>query len=266
MVPTIDPVAINIAGFGLRWYAVAYILGFIFGFWLLKKLGPSVGINGDKKFWDDTWVYGILGVILGGRLGYCLFYNLDYFITHPLEIFAIWSGGMSFHGGAIGVLISVFLFAHIKKINALSLLDISAVVVPIGLFLGRIANFINMEVMGRVTDKPWGIVFEQFPNAEPRHASPLYEAGLEGIVLFIIMLFVFYKTNLKKTPGRVASVFVLAYAAFRIFAEQFREPDIQIGYLTSWGLTMGQLLSGVMIAVGIILWFGYDIKKRLARK
>lgn len=271
----ISPVAIDLFGLEIRWYALAYILAFIVGFWVMRVLDKKnqnspLTVPGDlvatKKLWDDLMVYVILGVILGGRLGYVLFYNLPFFLVHPLQIFAIWNGGMSFHGGMLGVIIGVLIYAYSKRYrdltnpqsslrNALSIMDMGAVVAPIGLFFGRIANFINMEVMGRITDKPWGVIFR---GGEPvaRHASPLYEAALEGILLFVIMLTLWKTTNLKKRPGVLSGVAAILYALFRTFCELFRQPDEHIGFLTSWGLTMGQLLSFGMIVGGlaIIIW------------
>ena len=258
IVPVIPPVAFNIFGFEVRWYALAYVAGFVLGLWIMKRLSrnfPLFKPSEAKKAWDDLLTACIIGVILGGRLGYVLFYNLPYYIQNPLEIFAIWNGGMAFHGGLLGLLAAVFLFANKRKISGWRILDMMTVMAPIGLFLGRIANFINMEAMGRVTEQPWGVVFAGMPDQAPRHASPLYEAGLEGIVLFVIMLLLWSKTKLKEHAGASAAIFAILYAVFRIFAEQFREPDAQVGFLTSWGLTMGMLLSvGMLIAGGIVLY------------
>lgn len=257
----INPVAFSVFGLPIRWYALAYIAGFVIGYFLFKflmnKQDSDIHIN--KKQLDDLLTYVVLGVIIGGRLGYVLFYNLSYFVFHPIDIFALWKGGMSFHGGLIGVICATFLFAYKQKlpgkswaINGLKLLDMMAVVAPIGLFLGRIANFINMEVMGRATNSPLGIVFVGQTDI-PRHPSPLYEAALEGICLFIIMWLIYTKTKLKRFPGAVGGLLLILYAIFRIICEQFRQPDAHIGFLTSWGLTMGQLLSGIMIIVGIFV-------------
>ncbi|MDR0803741.1 MAG: prolipoprotein diacylglyceryl transferase [Rickettsiales bacterium] len=255
----ISPIAIDLFGLPIRWYAIAYILGFVLGFWLLKKM-----TKWSKKEYDDLMTAIILGVILGGRLGYCLIYNFSYYIAHPLEILAIWQGGMSFHGGLIGVIASVFCFARRSVITqakagvhsgfrvALSILDALAVVAPIGLFFGRVANFINMEVMGRETSGPLGIVFSG-SGQPPRYPSPLFEAATEGLLLFLIMLGLWRWTKLRERAGALSGVFAILYAVFRIFCEQFREPDAQIGFLTNWGLTMGQLLSGLMLAVGIVI-------------
>lgn len=264
----ISPVAFSVFGLDVRWYALAYVAAFIVGFWLLRRLmsDKNSEINLSKKQFDDLFTAIILGVIIGGRLGYVLFYNLPFFLAHPLEILAVWQGGMSFHGGLLGVITAVFLFARgIKQkdtpragagmcVTAFRLLDLMAVVAPIGLFFGRIANFINMEVMGRVTDKPWGIVFAGQTTELPRHPSPLYEAALEGAVLFIIMFCLVKFTKLRDRPGALSGIMAILYATFRIICEQFRAPDPQIGFLTSWGLTMGQVLSGLMLVAGITIF------------
>jgi phosphatidylglycerol:prolipoprotein diacylglycerol transferase len=268
----ISPVAFSIFGLDIRWYALAYIVSFIIAFWLMKRLdGKYESLNphslsrpsreqGEKKFWDDIMAYGILGVVIGGRLGYVIFYNPLYFLQNPLEIFALWHGGMSFHGGLAGVIIAAWIFARVKKISFLKLMDLAAVVAPIGLFLGRIANFINMEVMGRVTESSVGVIFNGIDTV-PKHASPLYEAMLEGIVLFAIVFAMYRIKWCRSRAGFIGGSFVILYAIFRIFAEQFREPDAHIGFLTSWGLTMGQLLSAAMLAVG-----GIVIYKSLKKK
>ena len=260
----INPVAFSVFGLPIRWYALAYIVGFVIGFYLFKYLTSKDNsqIRFDKKQYDDLLTWVVFSVIIGGRLGYVLFYNLSYFIAHPIQIFILWNGGMSFHGGLLGVIIAMFLFAYTHKFadkswikNGLRILDILATVAPIGLGLGRIANFINMEVMGRATDSPLGIIFNGVPEyTYPRHASPLYEATLEGLVLFIIMWLLYTKTKLKKAPGAIGAILLILYSIFRIFCEQFRQPDAQIGFLTSWGLTMGQMLSGLMLVIGLIVF------------
>src|SRR6185312_16078354 len=198
---------------------------------------------------DDVITWCALGIVVGGLLGYVLFYGKSYFLEHPLEIFVLWHGGMSFHGGFLGTIVALLLYARSKKISMLSMLDLGAIVTPIGLFLGRIANFVNGELWGRVTDVPWAIIF---PNAgdQPRHPSQLYEAALEGIVLFAIGMIVAYSGGLKR-PGLIGGLFVGVYGLARVAGEQFREPDAQLGYLTG-GLTMGTLLSLPMIVVGTI--------------
>lgn len=272
VIEPISPVAFSVLGLDIRWYALAYVAAFIVGYLLFRHLMNSRDsqIKLDKKQLDDLLTAVILGVILGGRLGYVLMYNLPFFVAHPLEIFAVWHGGMSFHGGLVGVIIAVFLYARtLHRANAISgttsniafrILDLLAVVTPIGFFFGRIANFINMEVMGRPTDAPWGVVFNGYTQI-PLHPSPLYEAATEGIVLFIIMFCLYKFTNLRRYPGAIGGALGMAYATARIFCEQFRMPDAQIGFLTNWGLTMGQLLSAIMFVAGAVI-FACAIKKR----
>lgn len=268
----ISPVAFSVFGLDVRWYALAYVAAFIIGYFMFRYLmrRPDAQITLSRRQLDDLLTAVIFGVIIGGRLGYVLLYNLPFFLAHPLEIFAVWHGGMSFHGGLIGVIVAVLLFAwHQTRRGDLSgttydagfrILDILAVVTPIGLFFGRIANFINMEVMGRPTDVPWAVVFAGQTNI-PRHPSPLYEAATEGILLFIIMYCLYRFTNLRRYPGALGGMLGMLYAVFRILCEQFRAPDIQIGFLTSWGLTMGQLLSALMFIAGAIIFAAAFRKK-----
>lgn len=268
----ISPVAFSVFGLDVRWYALAYVAAFIIGYFMFRYLmrRPDAQITLSRRQLDDLLTAVIFGVIIGGRLGYVLLYNLPFFLAHPLEIFAVWHGGMSFHGGLIGVIAAVLLFArHQTRRGDLSgttydagfrILDILAVVTPIGLFFGRIANFINMEVMGRPTDVPWAVVFAGQTNI-PRHPSPLYEAATEGILLFIIMYCLYRFTNLRRYPGALGGMLGMLYAVFRILCEQFRAPDIQIGFLTSWGLTMGQLLSALMFIAGAIIFAAAFRKK-----
>lgn len=267
IVNPISPVAFSVFGVDIRWYALAYIAGFIAGYYLFRYLmrRPDSQISLNKKQLDDLLTAVIFGVILGGRIGYVLFYNLPFFLANPLEILMVWHGGMSFHGGLIGVIVATFFYAH--KLHrtpssgitggtaniALRILDLLAVVTPIGFFFGRIANFINMEVMGRPTDAPWGIVFNGYTQI-PSHPSPLYEATAEGIVLFAFMYCMYRFTGLRRHAGAIGGVLGMAYATARIFCEQFRMPDAQIGFLTNWGLTMGQLLSAIMFAAGAMLF------------
>ena len=260
----ISPVAFSVFGLDVRWYALAYVAAFVIGFFMLRAFTrrDTSQIKLDKKQLDDLLTAIILGVIIGGRLGYVLLYNLPFFLAHPLEIFAVWHGGMSFHGGLVGVIVAVFLFAWAQKRsgllpgnlynNGFRILDILSVITPIGLFFGRIANFINTEVMGRPTDVPWGVVFVGQTDI-PRHPSPLYEAATEGILLFIIMYCLYRFTGLRRRPGALSGVLAMLYAVFRIFCEQFRAPDIQLGFLTDWGLTMGQLLSSIMFVTGAVI-------------
>ncbi len=258
----ISPVAFSVLGLDIRWYALAYIAAFVIGYWLVKCLTskPTSTVHLTKKELDDLLTAIIIGVIAGGRLGYVLFYDFGYFITHPLQILAVWQGGMSFHGGLIGVIASVLFFARKNHKNAMSILDVLAVAAPIGLFFGRIANFINQEVMGRPTDVPWAVVFNGGTTI-PRHPSPLYEAATEGILLFIIMYGLYRWTNLRRYPGALGGIMGMGYAVFRMFCEMFRAPDAHIGFLTTWGLTMGQLLSFIMFFAGFII-FMFAIRKK----
>lgn len=258
----ISPVAFSLFGLDVRWYALAYVAGFVLGYWLFKHLMNIRGslVKLTKKQLDDLLTWVVFGVILGGRLGYVLFYDFGYFMAHPVDIFAVWHGGMSFHGGLIGVIISIFLFARTQKLNPWSILDVMAVCAPIGLFFGRIANFINREVMGRPSDVSWAVVFNG-DTPIPRHPSPLYEAATEGIVLFIMMYCLYKYTRLRERPGAIAGIMGMGYAAFRMFCELFRAPDAQIGFLTSWGLTMGQLLSLIMFFAGALI-FMFAIRKK----
>jgi len=255
--PVFDPIAIAIGPIAIRWYALAYIGGIVLG-WLYAR-----ALIKNERLWggpapitlpqmDDFILWVTLGIIVGGRTGYVLFYNLPFFIEHPAEIFELWKGGMSFHGGFLGCVVAVMWFARRNGIPILSLGDITTAVAPIGLLLGRLANFINSELWGRLADSsvPWAVVF---PNGGPlpRHPSQLYEAGLEGILLFIILA-VMIRMGALRRPGLILGSFIAIYAFARITAEFFREPDPQLGFL--WGgLTMGMLLSVPMIIAGAIL-------------
>jgi len=251
--PMFDPVLINIGPFAIRWYALAYIVGILLGWLYARMLIRSTRLwNGPAPFtvtdFDDFVLWVTLGIILGGRLGYVLFYNLDYFIEHPAEIIQLWHGGMSFHGGFIGCVLAVVLFAYKRNISTLSLGDVACAAGPIGLFLGRLANFINSELWGRLADVPWAMVFPT-GGPLPRHPSQLYEAGLEGIVLFCLLAGMIRLGALRR-PGLIIGSFAIAYGIFRSFSELFREPDAQLGFL--WGgLTMGMLLSVPLILAGI---------------
>jgi phosphatidylglycerol---prolipoprotein diacylglyceryl transferase len=253
--PAFDPVLVHIGPFAIRWYALAYIFGILIGWVYARAIIRSERLwGGPAPFtiidFDDFLLWVTLGIILGGRTGYVLFYNLSYFIAHPLEIFELWHGGMSFHGGFTGCVVAVVAFALSRGISIMSLGDITCAVAPIGLFLGRIANFINGELWGRPTDVPWAMVF---PNPEaggvPRHPSQLYEATLEGLVLLVILALLIRFGALKR-PGMIIGSFAVGYAIARTFCEFFREPDIQLGFL--WGgITMGQLLSIPLFLAGL---------------
>jgi phosphatidylglycerol---prolipoprotein diacylglyceryl transferase len=252
--PPIDPVLVAIGPFAIRWYALAYIAGLLLG-WrycvALARRPPHVLTPADL---DDFLVWATLGVVLGGRTGYVLFYKPGYYLENPLEIIQLWHGGMSFHGGAIGVVAALYLFCRRRNIPFLGLGDILVCAVPIGLFFGRIANFINGELFGRPSDVPWAMVFPSDPLRLPRHPSQLYEAGLEGLVLFVILFVLQRYTAVRERPGLLAGVFLIGYGCARIIAEFFREPDAQLGFLV-FGATMGQLLSLPLLAIGAyMIW------------
>jgi len=255
--PAIDPVLIEVGPLAIRWYALAYIVGILFGWWYAKRLvanqrlwGPA-GAPMQPIDIDDFVVWATLGIIVGGRLGYVLFYDFGAFLAAPLSIFEVWNGGMSFHGGFLGTVVAMVLFARRRKIPIWSLTDVVAPSVTIGLFLGRIANFINGELWGRPADVPWAFVFPG-ADAQPRHPSQLYEAALEGLVLFLVLRLLTHRQLRLRQPGFVSAIFAIGYGTARIVSEFFREPDVQIGYF-SGGLTMGMLLSLPLIAAGIAL-------------
>jgi phosphatidylglycerol:prolipoprotein diacylglycerol transferase len=251
--PHIDPVALHLFGsFGIRWYALAYLTGFLGGwFYALKLADLDQDRRPNRDDIDNLLPWLVMGVILGGRLGYVLFYNLEYYLTHPASMLLIWEGGMSFHGGLLGVAIVCISFARYYKFSALALGDIIATVVPIGLFFGRIANFINAELYGRITTVSWAVVF---PNGGdlPRHPSQLYEAFLEGIVLFAVLFLASRNPVIRRSHGMLFGIFVVGYGISRFIIEFFREPDVQIGYILQY-FTLGQLLSLPMIAAGFLL-------------
>ncbi len=252
--PHIDPVAIALGPFAIRWYALAYVAGIVGGWWLSRRLAAAPALWGATRRptqtdMDDQIVWIALGIVLGGRIGYVLFYNVESYIAHPAEIFTIWRGGMSFHGGFLGTVLAIWLFARSRGLNLLAMLDVAAVVTPIGLFTGRLANFVNGELWGRVAgpDVPWAVVFPM-GGPEARHPSQLYEAFAEGVLLFALLAFVVGRVGFRR-PGLVGGTFVLGYAVARICCEFFREPDAQLGFLAG-GATMGQLLSVPMAIVG----------------
>ncbi|MDG1287927.1 MAG: prolipoprotein diacylglyceryl transferase [Rickettsiales bacterium] len=258
--PQIDPVLFEVGPLAIRWYALAYVAGIFIGWWLLKRLSDKTTppLMGPKAL-DDIMLYAIFGIILGGRLGYVLFYNLPFYLENPLMALQIWKGGMSFHGGLAGVILAMILFARRFEILFLKLMDLLAVVAPIGLFFGRIANFINGELWGRVADVPWGMIFPSGGNIV-RHPSQLYEAALEGVVLFVILFILISCTRVREKAGMLSGLFLLGYGAARGFVEQYREPDQQVGFLWE-SLTMGQLLSTPMILGGLFLIF-WSLRKR----
>ncbi|MCF8467496.1 MAG: prolipoprotein diacylglyceryl transferase [Sneathiella sp.] len=250
--PAMDPVIFQIGPFAIRWYALAYVAGLIIGWRLMMRLARSPGSKVTDKQVDDFLVWATLGVILGGRLGYILFYKPEFYFANPSEIFMVWQGGMSFHGGFLGVVTATILFARKQKISILAFADLLSIVAPIGLFFGRLANFINGELYGRVTDVPWGVVFPGGGDI-PRHPSQIYEALLEGALLFTVML-IFRRTRFAEKPGFLTGLFIAGYALARSIVELFRQPDAFLGFLIG-GFTMGQLLSLPMLAIGLYFLF-----------
>ena len=252
--PAFKPVIVEIGPFAIRWYALAYIAGILLGWVYARAIIRSDRLWGGRaplttRDFDDFILWVTLGIILGGRTGYVLFYNLPHFATHPLEIIQLWKGGMSFHGGFLGCVAAVILFARRRGIPMLSLGDITCAVGPIGLLLGRLANFVNGELWGRPADVPWAMIFPT-GGPVPRHPSQLYEAALEGVVLFTVLAVVI-RTGALRRPGLVIGVFALCYGLARSVGELFREPDPQLGFL--WGgLTMGMLLSVPMMLAGVV--------------
>ena len=265
--PNIDPILIQIGPLAVHWYGIGYIVGILFAWWYAKRLitNPKLWPDGVLPMkpidLDDFIVWAAVGVVLGGRTGYVLFYDLKRYIDHPADILAIWQGGMSFHGGLLGVILAMTLFSIKRGIRTWTLFDVVAAGVPVGLGLVRIANFVNAELWGRVTDVSWGVVFcnERLQQSatgcvaglEPRHPSQLYEALLEGVVLFLVLRFLTHSRLKLKTPRFVGGAFICGYGLSRIFVEFFREPDQQLGYLLGGWLTMGMVLSLPMVLAGI---------------
>ena len=251
LLPEFDPFAIQFGAFGIRWYALAYIVGLLGGLYLLRREAKHPGAPISAPQLDILLNYVIIAIILGGRIGYVTFYDPLYFLTHPIEIIKIWQGGMSFHGGLLGVTLAMLLFARRHNIPLLAVSDRVAMVVPIGLFLGRLSNFINGELMGRVSDLPWAMIF---PNSDglPRHPSQLYEAGLEGLALGVVMWVAVRRGALAKR-GTMTALLLIGYGIARFAVEYVREPDAQLG--TLFGITtMGQLLSLPMIGFGVYIY------------
>ena len=243
-----DPVALTVFSLEIRWYSLAYISGILFGLLILKNF-----LNKEKQKFEnieDLLTYIILGIILGGRLGYVIFYNFEYYSNNIFEIIMIWKGGMSFHGGLIGVILATIFFCKKNKYNPYIFLDLISLVSPIGIFFGRIANYLNSELYGKVTDVPWAVTFINIDNS-PRHPSQLYEASLEGVLLFLILI-TLVNNNFLEKRGFISSLFLILYSTFRFFIEFFREPDSQIGYLI-FNLTMGQILCLVFFTIGAFL-------------
>lgn len=254
--PNIDPVLLQIGPFAVHWYGVAYIVGILFAWWYGRRLVTNARLWPDGTLpmkptdLDDFVVWAAVGVVLGGRIGYILFYDLARYLANPLDIFAVWQGGMSFHGGFTGCALAIILFARSRGIRVWTMFDVIAAGVPVGLGLVRITNFINSELWGKVTGVPWAF---EFPNGGPftRHPSQLYEAGLEGLVLFVVLRILTHGLLKLKQPGFVAGAFVAGYGLSRIVVEFFREPDAQLGYLAGGWLTMGMVLSVPMVLLGL---------------
>lgn len=254
--PVFDPVAISIGPFAIRWYALAYIAGFLAGWWLAKRLVATAALWPDNRSpfapeaIDDAIVWAALAGILGGRLAFVFIYNADYYIANPSEIIAVWQGGMAFHGGIAGCVLGLLVYARRNGYSFLALIDLAAIVAPIGIALGRIANFVNGELWGRVADVPWAVIFPG-GGPEPRHPSQIYQALTEGLLLFVVLLLIARAGGLKH-PGFMAGCFGIGYGLARAFGELFRQPDPQLGFLFA-GATMGQLLSVPVILAGIWL-------------
>jgi phosphatidylglycerol:prolipoprotein diacylglycerol transferase len=262
-----DPVAFHIPipftgkSVSIYWYALAYIAGFLGGWayaaWLVRgRPNPP-----HARHIEDFLVWAILGVILGGRIGYVLFYDLPAYTAHPADVLKLWKGGMSFHGGVAGVIAAILAFSYRRRISPYALADVVVCVAPIGLFLGRLANFVNGELFGRPTDLPWGMVFARAGDALPRHPSQLYEAMLEGLLLFFIMAVLWTYTRLKDRPGALTGCFLMFYALFRSLVELVRQPDEQITFLPQW-ITMGQILCIPLAALGLFLVWRSGVKAR----
>ena len=252
-----DPVAIQIFSLEIRWYSLAYIFGILFGWVLIKRF--LILDNEIKEKFDDFLSYLILGLIVGGRLGYVLFYNFNYYSQNIIDIFKIWEGGMSFHGGVIGIIIASKLFAKKTNQNTFYYLDLIAIASPIGIFFGRIANFINSELYGLETSLPWGVKFLKVDELL-RHPTQIYEAIFEGVILFLILIY-FRKKGLMKTPGLISGLFLIFYSIFRFTIEYFRVPDEQLGYLFL-NLTMGQIISFIFFLIGSYLIFIKNEEKK----
>lgn len=255
-------IAFSVFGLPIRWYALAYLAGIFVGYWYLLKLIAQPGAPMARRHADDMIFYAMLGIILGGRLGYVLFYNLGAYLADPLSIFKLWDGGMSLHGGVVGVLIAIWYVTRKDKLSFLRFCDYIACVVPFGLFFGRLANFVNGELWGRATTVPWAIIFPDSGTMDPRHPSQLYEAGLEGLLMMAILAFFFWRTDARYKPGFLFGMAAIIYGLSRFAVEFVREPDVQLGTL-SWGLTMGQTLTVPMLLAGV--WLVVTAKGRRQR-
>lgn len=251
----LSPVAVSIGAFQLKWYSLGYLFGILFGYWYMLRLLKQPGAPMAQRHADDLMLYSTLGIILGGRLGYVTFYRPDLFET-PLSVFKVWEGGMSFHGGLIGVLLAIGYLVWRNKLSYLRVGDYVACVVPVGLFLVRLANFVNAELWGKPTDVPWAIIFPTDPDGLPRHPSQLYEAAMEGVVLMTLLSLLFWKTNARYKPGMLGGIFLLFYGLSRFLIELVRNPDSHlIEFAERTGMSMGQWLTVPMILIGLYLIF-----------
>ena len=252
-----DPVLIDLGFFQIKWYSIAYIMGIILGWaYALKIINKLQNYTENfetikKSDFDDLLIYLVLGIILGGRLGYVIFYNLEYYVQNSSEIFKLWQGGMSFHGGLLGVIVAIFIFSKNKNTNFFKYSDIVACVAPIGLFLGRIANFINGELYGKISTLPWAVIFSNGGNLA-RHPSQIYEAILEGVILFILINYLALKKRLLFKTGYISGLFLVSYSILRIFSEIFREPDIHLGLFFNY-FSLGTLLSMTTLVAGMVI-------------
>jgi phosphatidylglycerol:prolipoprotein diacylglycerol transferase len=265
----LDPVALHLGFFDLRWYSLAYLAGIFIGYWYLLKLLAKPGAPMARRHADDLVFYAALGIILGGRIGYVLFYNLGYYAQHPVDVLKLWDGGMSFHGGLVGTVLGILYLSWKQKLPALRIHDYVACVAPIGLFFGRLANFVNHELWGAPTNVPWAVRFPEVVAGvtilgPPRHPSQIYEAILEGVVLFAILWWMFWKTEARYQPGKLVGAFGFFYGIFRFLVEFVREPDPQLtGFAHETGLHMGQWLSLPLIIGGA--WLMWTAKGRRVR-
>lgn len=254
----LDPVALQLGPLSIKWYSLSYLAGIFLAYWLLLKMLARTGAPMTRRDVDDLLFYGMLGVILGGRLGYVLFYKPSMLAT-PLEVLKLWDGGMSLHGGMLGLMAAIWYLAYKQKLSFLRICDYVACTVPFGLFFGRLANFVNGELWGRPTDVSWAIIFPQSGTADPRHPSQLYEAGMEGLLMFAIMTILFWKTDARLKTGLLVGVAAVWYGISRFVIENFREPDAHLGILKT-GLTMGQTLTVPMVVIG--LWLVLTASRR----
>ncbi|ANK81870.1 MAG: prolipoprotein diacylglyceryl transferase [Rhizobiales bacterium NRL2] len=249
--PNIDPVAFEVGPLAIRWYALAYIAGILFGWRYCLRLARRDTIRPNAHDFDDFVVWAVLGIILGGRIGYVVFYNAAYYLENPLDALMVWHGGMSFHGGLLGVLVAITVFSWRRGFSPLAMGDLVAAAAPIGLFFGRVANFVNGELFGRVADVPWAVIFPHGGDL-PRHPSQLYEAFLEGLVLFAVLAILARRPGMRARTGFLTGVFLVGYGLARTFVELFREPDAQLGFILG-PITMGQVLSAPMVLLGLYL-------------